>query len=138
MEADPRQKYSKIITYDMSTFHMNLGSHNQVCQILAHLLIPVAYRGIESRVLYRAADEIHRSLSGCALTPCELICCDLFFQLCRFSGRRNPYDNSEEFWVEVRTTGLVGYQETHSEKETHHQASLSAEASSASVMSWLL
>ena len=37
--------------------------------------------------------------------------------------------------MEVRTTGLVGYQETQSERETHHQASHSGEGSKFGLVS---
>ena len=37
-------------------------------------------------------------------------------------------DNTEEFWVEVRTTGSSAYQETLSEKETHTSKAVSAAA----------
>lgn len=46
------------------------------------------------------------------------------------SSRRNPYDNTEEFWVETRTTGLSAFEVTHTERETQIKQSLSA-------VSWL-
>lgn len=43
-----------------------------------------------------------------------------------FSGRKNAYDNTEEFWVEVRTTGSSAYQETLTETETHSSKAIAA------------
>ena len=103
------------------------------------------------RPLTQLRDRIKGAVASCRRNPNKLIrqvytwlqinltiSDPLFCQIICLCWRRNPYDNSEEFWVEVRTTGLVGYQETQSERETHHQASHSGEASSWPILSWFV
>ena len=70
-----------------------------------------------------------RRLSGTHIRPLDLgfmclTCLAFDGKLCpctpfQFSRRKNTYDNTEEFWVEVRTTGSSAYQETLTETETH-------------------